>query len=170
MANEHLRASFSLLRFYFLTLLAGQTLNAQTLAQSHTWSETHAFKDLRCYFFFFHALQYIFQRMAVWIWKNSRVCNVLWIKWTKLAARWCYSGKFSPVIFLDHSQTRKFVQSLASDPCENKSLWSNSCPMTSSQKGFPQVENKKPMWEAQGQQSFIIHFGRSDYTVIIYCW
>lgn len=57
-----------------------------------------------------------------------------------LSIRGCYR-KFTPVIFLDHLQTRKFVQSLASDPRENKSLWSNSCNDNESG-GFPQVDNK----------------------------
>lgn len=78
-------------------------------------------------------------------WRNQREHKLLTLKWTKLcfiAARRGDYGKFAPVILPDHSQTRKFVQFLASDPRENKSLWSNSCPMTASQGGFPKWKTK----------------------------
>lgn len=39
--------------------------------------------------------------------------------------------------FLVHSQTRKFVQSLTSDPDKNKSLRTTSSPVTGSQGSFP---------------------------------
>lgn len=52
-------------------------------------------------------------------------------------------GKLALVIFLDNLQTRKFVQSLAFDPHENKSLSSKLCPMTGSQGSFPSGKQKK---------------------------
>lgn len=123
----------SLFPFYFFSLLLIGPLRFSPIeslrcAQMRAWAHTHVWRQKTIHSKIYICL-YLFILYSQ-IWSGSIKLKALihyfhqnLQKSALLLLHWGY-GKLVVFIFPNHSQTRKFVQSLAFDPHKNKSLWS----------------------------------------------